>query len=213
MRDFDRLGRPLPDFDPLLGASLHLAGSQALEVKGIAFEGRAEFVRSRFGQAVLDELAVELSDATRKLVLDPPLASSWVPFTSMMELDVAILLELYAGDASAHAEVAAAVAHADLSSLYKFMIRQAIDANQVLDRLVFAFSTRVRPGKMTIDRVGERECKATLHDCVLPFYFCEHGIPAWADVGLTLAGAAATRVEQTECRHFGASRCAYRVRW
>ena len=212
MLPLERLGSAPPGFDPLLGDPRLLGEIERLEVKGVGFEGRARVIRQHFGDDGLVTLADTLQPATRKLLLEPPLASSWAPFAAMMEIEVAMIHELYAGDPSQHAAISANVARDDLPSLYKFVIRLG-GPKKVLKRLAVAFASRVRPGSMDSELIGPREGAATIHDCVLPFYFCEHGLPAWATVAMTLAGERDPVVEQVACRHFGAPACRYRVAW
>lgn len=208
----DRLGPPPAGFDPLLGDPRLLAEICEKQVKGLGFEGRNRVIRQQFGDDGLVALADSLSPSSRKLLLEPPLASSWAPFEAMMEIEVAMIRELYAGDPSRHAEISANLARDDLPSLYKFVIRLG-GPKKVLKRLAIAFASRVRPGSMDSELLGPREGRATIHDCALPFYFCEHGLPAWATVALTLAGERDPKVEQVQCRHFGAETCEYRVSW
>jgi hypothetical protein len=88
----------LRTLDPVLGDLALLPTILENEVKALGFEGRARYLTERLGRTGFQNFTARLSDSARRPLLAPPLASAWVPFAPMLEIDRAIIGELMGGD-------------------------------------------------------------------------------------------------------------------
>jgi|LNFM01.1.fsa_nt_gb uncharacterized protein (TIGR02265 family) len=199
-------------FDPRVGDERLLPTILQNEVKALGYEGRARYLERRLGAEGLQRFASRLSPAARDALLRPPLASAWVSFAPMFEIEQAMIEHLMGGDPSQFKTLAMELAREDVPTVYQFVLKLA-GPSLVLKRLSVMYSARVRPGHLVAERLSEREATGRLEGGVVPYYTCEHNVAGWITVGLELAGAKDVEVRQVDCQHRGASSCRWSVRW
>jgi hypothetical protein len=199
-------------FDPAYGDKRLLPSILRNEVKALGYEGRARYLEARLGYEGLQRFASQLSSEAREALLRPPLASSWVSFAPMFEIEQAMIRELMGGDPSQFKTLAMDLARRDVPTIYQFVLRVA-GPGLVLKRLSVMYSSRVRPGNLIAERLNDREAVGRLEGGVIPYYTCEHNVAGWICVGLELAGAKDVDVRQVSCVHRGDASCRWSVRW
>jgi hypothetical protein len=199
-------------FDPHLGDPTLLPKILANEVKAIGYEGRARYLTARLGREGMLRFADGLTPEARAALLRPALASAWVSFAPMFEIERAMIRELMGGDSSQFKALAMDLARADVPTVYQFVLRLA-GPSLVLKRLSVMYSARVRPGTLVAEQLSERDAVGRLEGGVVPYYTCEHNVAGWITVGLELAGARDVNVRQTHCQHRGDASCRWSVRW
>lgn len=199
-------------FDPVLGDLSLLPTILDNEVKALGFEGRVRYLTQRLGRTGFQDFTARLSEDARRSLLAPPLASAWVPFGPMLEVDRAIIRELMGGDPAQFKTMAMDVARADVASVYQFVLRLAGPA-LVLKRLSVTYSARVRPGSLVAEQLTDKSAVGRLVGGVVPWYTCEYNVAGWIAVGLEMCGAKDVEVRQTHCRHRGDEGCRWTVRW
>lgn len=199
-------------FDPIYGDPALLPTILRNEVKALGYEGRARYLEQRLGAEGLQRFAAKLSPEAREALLRPALASAWVSFAPMFEIEQAMIRELMGGDASQFKALAMALARRDVPTIYQFVLRVA-GPGLVLKRLSVMYTSRVRPGNLVAERLNDREAIGRLEGGVIPYYTCEHNVAGWICVGLELAGARDVVVKQASCVHRGDASCRWSVRW
>lgn len=199
-------------FDPTYGDPALLPTILRNEVKALGYEGRARYLEKRLGRDGLDRFASKLSAEAREALLRPALASAWVSFAPMFEIEQAMIRELMGGDPSQFKTLAMELARQDVPTIYQFVLRVA-GPGLVLKRLSVMYTSRVRPGNLVAERLNEREAVGRLEGGVIPYYTCEHNVAGWICVGLELAGAKDVVVKQVSCVHRGDASCRWSVRW
>lgn len=199
-------------FDPIVGDRDLLPTILRNEVKALGYEGRARYLEKRLGSQGLQRFADKLGPSARDALLHPQLASSWVSFAPMFEIEQAMIHELMGGDPSQFKTLAMELARQDVPTIYQFVLRVA-GPGLVLKRLSVMYSSRVRPGNLVAERLNEREAVGRLEGGVIPYYTCEHNVAGWICVGLELAGAKDVQVKQVSCVHRGDASCRWSVRW
>jgi hypothetical protein len=199
-------------FDPIVGDPRLLPRILAAEVKAIGIHGRVRVIEREHGRRRLEELAATLSATAKENLLRPPLPSVWVPFGVMLEIETAMIRDLFGNDPARYAAVAATIAREDVSTMYRFLLRLG-SPTTVFKRFGAAFSTRLRPGTVHVDDHSSRSAECVLRDGVVPLYFCEHGLSAWASTILSMTGTRNVKIAQRSCQHRGDPECRWRASW
>jgi uncharacterized protein (TIGR02265 family) len=198
--------------DPVFGDRRLWLDNSPLRVKGTLISARPRYVRERWGEAALDDVASRVGPELRHLLYDELLSFRWYPMVDMVALDHAIIEGPMAGDATQMKAFGSEIARYDLPTVYRMLFRFGTPTF-VVKRMNIAYATYIEGGRISVDTPGPGEAKLTLRDAVLPRFLCTHGIAGWITAALELSGAAEVMVEEVACRHDGDAHCQWHARW
>jgi hypothetical protein len=189
-----------------------LADVDRHEVKGNLVSARPRYLRERWGESALEDVASRLSEQSRKLVLSPTLPFAWYPLRDMAEIDRAIVNGPMQGDVSQMKHFGATIARYDLSTIYKMLFKLGTPAF-VIRRINVAYRTYIRGGSMRGETPSSSSAVVTFVDGAFPIYLCRYGVAGWLTAAIELSGGHEVRVEETACRHSGSEHCRWEASW
>jgi hypothetical protein len=198
--------------DPVLGDRSLWLDSSPLRVKGTLIAARPRYVRERWGEAALEDIASRVGPERRHLLYDELLSFRWYPMVDMVALDRAIIDGPMGGDASQMKAFGSEIARYDLPTVYRMLFRFGTPSF-VVKRMNIAYATYIAGGSISIATPGPGEAELTLRDAVLPAFLCTHGISGWITAALELSGAAGVEVDEVACQHAGDPYCRWHARW
>lgn len=182
------------------------------EVKGNLVRARSRYIRETWGADVITDIAGRVDPDTRSYLVEPPLASAWVPAWPMYELDRAIVEGPMGGDVSRMRSFGRDIAKYDLPNIYRVMLNMLSNPSFLLRRSRIIFGMYFRVGKMACD-AESGHAEAVLKDGVLPAYMCTYGVSGWFEASLAAYGVVDRRVTHVACRHRGQSICTWSIAW
>lgn len=182
-------------------------------VKGNLLAWRSRYVLKHFGAGALQKLASQLPEESRAHLLSPPMAFSWQPMQVMMEIDRAIVYGPMAGDVSRMKQFGAEIGTADLSTIYKLLLRMAVSMDKFVDKAASAFDAYFQPGKGEGKLFAPGHARVAFNGIVLPYYLCTFGLPGWLEAVGNLTGTRNLRIQHDICCHLGHEHCAWDLYW
>lgn len=203
--------RPTVSDDPILGNAKILSKIDEHEVKGNLVGARPRYVRERWGEEGIADVAARLSEPERKLFLATTLPFNWYPMRAMAEIDRAIVLGPMRGDPFRMKDFGATIARYDLPTIYKVLFKVGSPAF-VVRRIGVAYRTYIRGGSMRGETPTSASAIITLEGN-LPKYLCTHGCAGWFSAAIELSGGRRVRVTETDCVHDGAKHCRWEAHW
>jgi hypothetical protein len=93
------------------------------QIKGMAITGTFELIKSRYGQAVFQQILNELSEEDRQILSRTILPSLWYPlkvFNNFLKAEVKII---YKGDSSRLQKGSEEIVNNQLKGIYKFFVK------------------------------------------------------------------------------------------
>jgi hypothetical protein len=199
-------------FDPIFGDLSHEREMRENQVKGNLLGRRAWYVRDRWGDAVLAEIAAAVPRAARTYLVDTPLTFAWYPFGAMMDIDRAILEGPMHGEIERMIEFGSAIAKHDLPTLYKVLFNIGSPA-AILKRINVVTRQYIRRSPMRTEIARPGHALITLGGHPFPLYFCAYGCTGWVLAALELSGAKSPKVTHPSCVHRGDAACAWQAEW
>ncbi|OGQ94546.1 MAG: hypothetical protein A2521_05090 [Deltaproteobacteria bacterium RIFOXYD12_FULL_57_12] len=199
--------------DKIFGDMALLREMHKTTVKGNLLAWRRRYVQTRFGQSAVDRIAAELPAEVGAKLLNPPLAFSWQPIKDMMEIDRAIVLGPMRGDVSQMKQFGAEIGTADLSTVYKLLLRAAVTMEKFVDKAPATFDSYFQPGKGDGMLIAAGHARIAFKGCTLPYYLCSFGLPGWLEAVGKLTGTKGLRIQHDICCHRGHDHCAWDLFW
>lgn len=205
----ERMGTaaPLPRLD---GREV-LAGSDpsVCKVKGVMFSGRKHFLIETAGEDSFNTIVQKISANTRPHI-KTPLASAWVDFASLIELDRTIYETVKDRYPNILALIGAASAELGIGKLYK-----ALDSEELTKFLadIALFHDQYQKfGRVRFERTtnGGRMIY-TDYPCYSPI-FCASGVGYFLE-SILRHGANDPNVTETRCQCRGDKSCTYEMTW
>jgi hypothetical protein len=197
--------------DPVLGRADKRAWAD-YQVKGNLLAARPRYVRERWGDDAVRDVASRLDASIRPLFDGTILPFYWYPFAPLATIDNVIINGPMAGDAAQMKDFGATVARYDLSTLYKMLFKLGTPGF-VIRRVGVVYKTYIKGGGIAAADVSDGDARIRLTEGNLPRYFCEHGVPGWFTAALELSGGKEVDVRETECIHTGSRACTWHARW
>jgi len=182
------------------------------QVKGNLLAARPRYVREKWGEAAVMDVASRLDPAVRPLFEREVLPFSWHSFGALGAIDKAIVDGPMGGNMALMKHFGATIARYDLSTLYKMLFKLG-SPDFIVRRVGVVYRTYVKGGGMAAADVHRGEAFVRLSEGSLPRYFCGFGVPGWFTAALELSGGKRVDVDEVECIHTGAARCVWRARW
>jgi hypothetical protein len=197
--------------DPIFGDLAYEREMRDNQVKGNLLARRAWYVRDRWGDAALTDLAQAVPASARHYLVDTPLTFAWYPLGAMMDIDRAIILGPMHGEIERMIEFGSAIAKHDLPTLYKVLFNIGSPAS-IIKRINVVTRQYLRHSPMTV-QVTPGHAVITLGKHRLPMYFCTYGASGWVLAALELSGAKSPKVAHASCMHRGAAACTWEADW
>jgi hypothetical protein len=197
--------------DAFWGESARMSDLESTTCKGNWVAARHHYVSERWGQPGMRAVAERLEPRFREAFLSPPLPFVWKPLAYVAHIDHGIFsgpMERDLGQMRAFGEF---ISRHDLNALYRMFFKVGTPSF-ILKRANVIFCQYIRGGTLE-PTVGSTSATIAMHDIVLPYYLCEHGIPGWLQAAMQVAGARDATVQQSRCAHRGDSHCVLEVEW
>jgi hypothetical protein len=176
------------------------------------------YVQKTRGEAGWSAVRERLGADDRTVLDQVVLSGGWYPIGVVNRAVVAVVESEPARNADDEMRrLSAYIADSDLGSVHKMVLR--IGSPEFLLRRTDSLWNRYFDvGKLTPIELGPKKWRLTLamesgEDSAPNQYFCGPGCPAWIEMGLRLAGAAAASVRHVECRLQNGTSCTYMVTW
>ncbi len=178
-------------------------------IKGTAFVHLAEYVREKFGDAALREIAANVSPEAAKSLLHG-VAFEWHPFKELVELEKA-LAELYLGGDYARIADFGKWDGIRQIGLYRFLL-QVLNTDFLLKRSPKLWKNYCDSGQLTYTSLGEKHAKLMFSG-----YEPLHEVHCADLLGgffgtVETCGGKDVKVAHTHCRLKGAPECVFEVR-
>jgi hypothetical protein len=197
--------------DPILGRTDRSAW-RGFHVKGNLLAARARYVGETWGAPAVAAVAGQLAPDVRAAFDAPVLPFAWYPFTTMAEIDRAIVDGPMAGQVARMKHFGSTIARYDLPTLYKVLFKIG-SPGFILGRLAVVYSTYLRGGALSALSVEKGRARLALTEGDLPYYFCDQGVPGWITAAVELSGGKNVDAAQVSCVHRGDARCEWRCLW
>jgi predicted hydrocarbon binding protein len=198
--------------DPIFGDPTLWNASSPLRVKGTLLSARPRYVRERWGEAMIDDVAARVGDEARHVLREDILPFRWYPMAVLADIDRAIVQGPMEGDITLMKAFGSEIARYDLPTVYKMLFRFGTPAF-VIKRIKVAYASYIQGGRIQSEVPEPHRARVSLHEAALPRYLCTHGISGWLTAALELSGAKAVHAEETACTHDGAPHCQWDARW
>jgi hypothetical protein len=199
--------------DPIFGDMGLLSRMHKTMVKGNLLAWRNRYVQKHFGSETVRTLAKQLPGEIGAKLLNPPLAFNWLPVKDMMEIDRAIVQGPMEGDVSRMKQFGAEIGVADLSTIYKIILRMAGTMDKFVYKTNTAFDSYFQPGRGEGKAIKKGHARVTFHGIVLPYYLCTFGLPGWLEGLGKLTGTKNLRIQHDICCHKGHENCSWSLYW
>src|SRR5262249_32201680 len=157
-------------FDPFLGRA-DLSAWEKYDVKGNLLNARPRYVREKWGDRAVEEVAAKLAPDARAIFEKPVLPFAWHGFPLLAAMDKALAEGPMAGQVSQMKEFGSVIARYDLTTLYKMLFKIGSPAF-ILKRIATVYRTYIRGGAVTPVEVTSRHALIVLSEGALPLYFC-----------------------------------------
>jgi len=200
------------DHDPVFGNPALGVRFTRHEVKGNLLAARPRYVRERWGDAGVRQVAERLHGEVRTIFEAAIMPFTWYPLDVLAAVDRAIVEGPMAGDVTMMKEFGATVARYDLSTIYKVLFKVGTPAF-VVRRANVAYSTYIRGGVLRGETPSSNQGQVTFTQGAFPKYFCRYGIAGWLTAAVELSGGKGVEFEEIECLHDGALHCRWQGRW
>lgn len=197
--------------DPILGSASSTSW-KGYSVKGNLVAARAAYVRTTWGEDGTRAVLERLEGEPRRVFESEVLPFQWFGFDLLATIDASIIHGPMREDVSLMKQFGNEIARADLSTLYKMLLKLGTPSF-VIKRSGVVYSTYVRGGSMAASDVGPKHARISMLEGNLPMYFCSYGIPGWFSAALELSGGKSVNVRQTDCVHRGSRRCEWSATW
>ncbi len=193
------------------GVRSRLSNLESVQCKGNWAASRHRYVEERYGAAGMKDVAERLESRYREMFESPPLPFVWIPVSIVANIDRAILDGPMRGRIEEMRDFGEFISHHDLNLLYRMFFKVGTPGF-LLGRSRIIWGQYFRGGELR-PNVSSREGSLVLHDLVLPYYLCEHGVPGWMKAGVEVAGAREVHSTQPRCVHRGDPHCVWHVTW
>jgi hypothetical protein len=182
------------------------------KVKGNLVRSRARYIHEEFGEEIFQAVVAKLSGEPLAFLVDPPTAQEWCNYSSLIDLDGAIIEVAMKDDVTLMKKFGFTIAKYDIPTVYKILMNLSSPA-RLVKLTGLAWNLYFKPGKMVGEQLNENSSRVTLSDSVLGRYLCEFGIAGWMEATVAFSGAQETRSEHVRCRHRGDPVCEWVVTW
>jgi hypothetical protein len=183
-----------------------------MEIKGLIFHSRKDFVIDNFGEDGWKSVVGSLSTEDQTLLDEIILTAKWYPFEVGERLDKAIVDKLGGGNDSIFMKIGAQSAQRSLTKVHKtFLTPGNPQAFMGKSNIIYKFyyDTGYREYKETGTKSGvvtTYEAETFSHpDCLT--------VIGWYEEALRMCGARNVSGVEEECRAKGGDVCRYRFSW
>jgi hypothetical protein len=196
---------------PRLEGREKLTGRDAslCKVKGVMLAGRKHFLVETAGEDVFNEILKKVSPKTRPLV-KTPLASTWVDFESLIELDRTTYEMLKDQYPNILALIGAASAELGIGKLYKAL--DSVELTKFLGDTALFHDQYQKFGRVKFERTaGGGRMIYTDYPCYSPIY-CASAVGYFLE-SMLRHGANDPTVTEVKCQCRGDKSCTYEMTW
>lgn len=178
-------------------------------VKGVMFGARKQFLLDMLGEQDFNAFADKLTPRTRNY-LKTPLASSWVEFESLIELDRAIFEELKAKQPNVLALIGAASAELGIGKIYRSLDSEELA--QFLETNAMFHDQYQKFGSVKFEKTssGARMIYSN-YPCYSPVY-CASAYGYFFE-SILRHGGTNPNVTETKCQCRGDKTCTFEMTW
>jgi len=197
--------------DEFWGEVDRISDLEVTTCKGNWVAARHQYVAERWGERGIEDVAARLTPRFREAFLHPPLPFVWQPLAYVIHIDRGIFEGPMERDLSQMRLFGEFISEHDLNALYRMFFKVGTPSF-ILKRANVIFRQYIRGGTLE-PTVEGTSATIAVHDIVLPYYQCEHGIPGWLEAAMRVTGARDPSVQQSLCVHRGDPHCALQVEW
>ena len=203
--------RKVPVAPPRLEGKEVLTGPDpsTSKVKGVMFGARKQFLLDTLGEAGLAAFLEKLTPRTRSYV-KTPLASSWVEFESLVELDRAIYNELKSKYPNVLALIGAASAELGIGKIYR-----SLDSEELvhfLENNALFHDQYQKFGNVRFEKTPNgAKMIYTNYPCYSPI-FCASAFGYFME-SILRHGGSEPKVAETKCQCHGDKSCTFEMSW
>jgi predicted hydrocarbon binding protein len=204
-----RKGTPGPI--PRLEGKENLTGPDpsVAKVKGVMFGGRKQFLVDTLGEQAFAEFIEKLSPRTRGYV-KTPLASSWVEFESLVELDRAIYETLKTKHPNVLALIGAASAELGIGRVYRSLDSEQLE--QFFESNALFHNQYQKFGNVKFEKTPNGGRMIYANYPVYSPIFCASAIGFFLE-SILRHGGTEPNVVETKCQCLGDKTCTYEMTW
>lgn len=178
-------------------------------VKGVMFGARKQFLLDMLGEAGFNAFLDKLAPRTRNY-LKTPLASSWVEFESLIELDRAIFEELKAKHPNVLALIGAASAELGIGKIYRSLDSEELA--QFLETNATFHDQYQKFGNVKFEKTaGGARMIYSNYPCYSPV-FCASAYGYFLE-SILRHGGTNPNVTETKCQCRGDKTCTFEMTW
>jgi predicted hydrocarbon binding protein len=179
------------------------------KVKGVMFGARKQFLVDTLGEAGFAAFLEKLSPRTRGYVRTP-LASSWVEFESLVELDRAIFNELKGTHPNVLALIGAASAELGIGRIYRSLDSESLV--QFLESNALFHDQYQKFGNVRFEKTPNGARMVYSNYPVHSPVFCASAVGYFMESILRHGGTDPT-VTETKCQCHGEKTCTFEMSW
>ncbi len=183
-----------------------------MEIKGMIFHSRKEFVVDHFGEEAWNRVVNALPSEDRELLGEIILTAKWYPFDVGSRLDKAIVDVLGGGNASIFRQIGAASAQTSLTRVHKTFLTPG-DPQTFMKKSGIIYKFYYDRGRREYQETGPNSGVVTTYDAET---FSEPDcltVIGWYEEALRMCGAENVVGIEEECRAKGGKVCRYRFQW
>jgi hypothetical protein len=180
-------------------------------IKGISMLHMVDYLTEHHGPEAVDRVAAKLSPAAAR-ALKTGTAFEWFTVPTFAEIERCVIAEYYGGDLTQAWRMGKHDMEESMGKVYRFLFKFMSPAS-LIERSAKVFHTFVEGGRCVIDRVDDREIRATVEGIEPPDEAYCHDLRGSFLGLMSLCGIKEGVVEHDRCRLKGGATCSYRVRW
>ncbi len=183
-----------------------------MEIKGLIFHSRKEFVLEHFGEEAWTRVVGSLPGEDQEILGDIILTAKWYPFEVGRRLDKAIVDVLGGGESSIFKQIGVTSAKRSLTRVHRTFVTPG-DPQAFMKKSGIIYKFYYDTGHREYRETGPDSGVLTTYDAET---FSEPDcltVIGWYEEALRMCGARNVSGVEEECRAKGGKVCRYRFQW
>lgn len=183
-----------------------------MEIKGLIFHSRKEFVIEHFGEKGWSDVVASLPPEDQEVLQELILTAKWYPFEIGRRLDKAIVEVLGGGNPDIFKKIGIQSAKRGLTKVHKTFLAPG-DPQAFMKKAPLIYKFYYDTGYREYEATGEDSGILTTHEAET---FSEPDcltVIGWYEEALRMCGAKNVSSVEEECRAKGGKVCRYRFKW
>ncbi|MCK4537639.1 MAG: hypothetical protein KAV42_02450 [Candidatus Krumholzibacteria bacterium] len=183
-----------------------------MEIKGMIFHSRKEFVIENFGEEGWDSVVASLSKEDQELFDETILTAKWYPFEVGERLDKAIVGILGGGDGGIFRKIGVQSAQRSLTKVHKAFLTPG-DPQAFMKKSSIIYKFYYDTGYREYQETGPNSGIVTTYEAETFSHPDCLTVIGWYEEALRMCGAKRVAGVEEECRAKGGKVCRYRFSW